>query len=111
MANAISENPVGVMQLYFHKEKYVPIYYCSLGVVCIEDVNITILVYMDGNLSTEVTEMPLTITIAIYEPCALQQCGILTSVDTEEPVQPPFKLRNSKWCSVSSLTLIEYSSN
>ena len=25
-----------------------------------------------------------------------QQCGILTSVDAEEPVQPPFKLRNSK---------------
>ena len=31
-----------------------------------------------------------------------QQCGILTSVDSEEPVQPPFSLRNSKWCSVSS---------
>ena len=25
-----------------------------------------------------------------------QQCGILTSVDSDEPVQPPFKLRNSK---------------
>ena len=36
---------------------------------------------------------------------------ILTSVDLDEPVQPPFKLRNSKWCSVSSLTLIEYSSD
>ena len=24
-----------------------------------------------------------------------QQCGILTSVDSDEPVQPPFKLRNS----------------
>ena len=34
-----------------------------------------------------------------------QQCGILTSVDSDEPVQPLFKLRNSKWCSVSSLTL------
>ena len=40
--------------------------------------------------------------------CDLQQCGILTCVDSEEPVQPTFKLRNSKWCSVSSLTLIEY---
>ena len=39
-----------------------------------------------------------------------QQCGILTSADSGEPVQPPFKRRNSKWCSVSSLTLIEYSS-
>ena len=43
--------------------------------------------------------------------CDFQQRGILTSVDSEEPVQPPFKLRNSKWCSVSSLTLVEYSSN
>ena len=40
-----------------------------------------------------------------------QQCGILTSVDSDEHVQPPFKLRNSKWCSVSSLTIIEYSSD
>ena len=39
--------------------------------------------------------------------CDFQQCGILTSVDTDVPVQPPFKLRNSKWCSVSSLTLIK----
>ena len=31
---------------------------------------------------------------------------IFTSVDSNEP---PFKLRNSKWCSVSSLTVIEYS--
>ena len=30
-------------------------------------------------------------------------------VDLGEPVKPPFKLRNSKWCSVSSLTVIEYS--
>ena len=29
-----------------------------------------------------------------------QQCGISTSVDSDEPVQPPFKLRNSKWRSV-----------
>ena len=40
-----------------------------------------------------------------------QQFDILTSVDSEEPVQPPFKLRTSKRCSVSSLTLIEYSSD
>ena len=35
----------------------------------------------------------------------------LASVDSDEPLQPPFKLRNSKWCSVSSLTIIEYSSD
>ena len=39
-----------------------------------------------------------------------QQCGILTSKDSDEPVQPPFKLRNSKCCSFSSLTIIEFSS-
>ena len=26
----------------------------------------------------------------------IQQCGILTSVDSDDPVQPPIKLRNSK---------------
>ena len=40
-----------------------------------------------------------------------QQFDILTSVDSDEPLQPPFKLRNSKWCSLSSLTIIEYSSD
>ena len=33
-----------------------------------------------------------------YEPLHgnYKQCGILTSVDLDEPIQPPFKLRNSK---------------
>ena len=43
--------------------------------------------------------------------CDFQQGGILTSVDSDKPVQPPFKLRNSKLCSVSSLSLIKYSSD
>ena len=43
--------------------------------------------------------------------CDFQQCGILTFVDSDEHVQPPFKLRNSQWCSVSSLTIIECSSD
>ena len=42
--------------------------------------------------------------------CDFEHCGILTSVDSDQPVQPPVKLRNSKLCSVSSFTLIEYSS-
>ena len=37
--------------------------------------------------------------------CDFQQCGILTSVDLDEHAQPPFKLRNSKCYSVSSLTV------
>ena len=32
----------------------------------------------------------------LFEPRDLKQCGILTSVDSDEHVQPPFKLRNSK---------------
>ena len=32
-------------------------------------------------------------------------------VESDEPVQPPFKFRNSKCCSVSSFTFIEYSSD
>ena len=45
------------------------------------------------------------------ETCDFQQCGILTSVYSDEAMQPPFKLRNYKWCSVSSFTLKEYSSD
>ena len=43
--------------------------------------------------------------------CDFQQWGILTSEDSDELVQPPFMLRNSKWCSVSSLIFTEYSGN
>ena len=40
-----------------------------------------------------------------------QHWVILTSVDSDEPVQPPLRQRNSKLCSVSSLTFIEYASD
>ena len=43
--------------------------------------------------------------------CDFQQCDILTSVDSDEPVQPLFKLRNAKLCSISSSTVVEYSSD
>ena len=43
--------------------------------------------------------------------CDFQQCSILTWIDSDEPLQPPLKLRNSKWCLASSSTLIEYSSD
>ena len=43
--------------------------------------------------------------------CDFQQCGILTCVDSNEPVKSPFKLRISKRCSVSRLTVIKYSSD
>ena len=35
----------------------------------------------------------------------------LTTVDSGEPLQPPSKLRHSKWYSVSSLTIIEFLSD
>ena len=38
--------------------------------------------------------------------CDFQKCGILTSVDSDEPVQPPFKLRSYKCCLASSLTVL-----
>ena len=51
---------------------------------------------------TEINSVPDIWTMTCY----FQQCGILSSVDSDEPVEPPVKLRNSKWCSVSSLTVI-----
>ena len=58
----------------------------------------------------------LVLTICVYGSemrkiqCDFQQCDILICVDSDESLQPPFKLRNSKWYSVSSLTIIEYPS-
>ena len=43
--------------------------------------------------------------------CNFQQCGILTCVDSDQPVPPLFKFRDSKRYSVSSLTFIVYSCN
>ena len=51
------------------------------------------------------------VIIILAMTCYFQHCGILTSVDSNEPVEPPIKLRNSKWCWVNSLTLIKYSSD
>ena len=41
--------------------------------------------------------------------CDFQQCGMLTWINSDQPVEAPVKLRSSKCCSVSSLTVIEYS--
>ena len=40
--------------------------------------------------------------------CDYQQCGILTSVDSDEPVHPTVKLNNTKWSLVSRWTVLEY---
>ena len=49
-----------------------------------------------------------TIWAATYD---FQQCGILTSVDSDQHVQPPLKFRNFKWCLVSNLVFIECTSD
>ena len=38
----------------------------------------------------------LQISDCRYMVCDFQQCGILTSVDSDEPVHSPFKFGNSK---------------
>ena len=40
--------------------------------------------------------------------CDFQQCGILTSVDSDEPAQPLLSLETPNAVKVSSLTFIEY---
>ena len=40
-----------------------------------------------------------------------QQCGILRSVDSDEPVQLSVKLRNFKWYSVCGSAVMEYPSD
>ena len=58
-------------------------------------------------LTLGLTFLPIILT---YEPVH-EISNNLTCADSDEPLQPPFKLRNSKWCSVNSLTIIEYSSD
>ena len=48
--------------------------------------------------------------IVIKPWCKQSICWLFTSVDSDEPVQPPFKLRNSKLYSISSLIVNELSS-
>ena len=52
------------------------------------------------NCRVKLCEGPLYDLCQIYPKwavtCDFQQCGILTSVDSEEPVQLPIKLRISK---------------
>ena len=47
----------------------------------------------DGTIRQGV-KFAFTIYVIIVT-CDFKQCGILTYVDSDEPVQPPFKLRNS----------------
>ena len=42
----------------------------------------------------------------LAETWDFQQCGILTYIDSNKPVLSPVKFRDSKCCTVSSLTVI-----
>ena len=66
--------------------------------------------HKQGNSETPMLTYPERLEVWAMT-CDFQQCGVLTSVDSDKPVQPPFMLRNSKWCSLSSLTLVVYSSD
>ena len=61
-----------------------------------------ILVAVSLYMSKDIDEMGKPVPFDMSLTGDFQRCGILTSVDSDEPVQPPFRLRNLKWCSVSS---------
>ena len=65
------------------------------------------IIIFDSKIEMIVLSTCLNIWAATWD---FQQCGILTWIDWAEPAPPPFELRNSKCCSVSSLTVKEYSS-
>ena len=56
-----------------------------------------------------------SLSLLLYEPRHVISNNVVfdksLSVDSDEPVQPPVKLRNSKCCSVSISTVREYSSD
>ena len=65
--------------------------------------------YLKTNFTNWILAVSLARKYIWASTCEFQQCGILTNVDSNESVQPPFKLRNSKCCSVTSLTSLRIS--
>ena len=63
------------------------------------------------NTFTEMNNKPSDKMLLVNEPCHVisNNEAFWQGVNSGEPVQPPFKLRDCKCCSVSSLTVIEYS--
>ena len=56
----------------------------------------TCMFYCSGNLWTLISKIIVNARQDIIAAiCDFQQCGILTSVDSDKSVQPTFKLRNS----------------
>ena len=57
----------------------------------------SVLTFVLNTKKNSLFKMVLLSTYNIIEPpCDFQQCGILASVDSDEPVRPPFKRRNNK---------------
>ena len=70
--------------------------------------NCRLLQIIGGALKVKLLNLSQSVAWIIWaRTCDFQQSGILTSVDSDQPVQLLFKLRNSKWCSVSRLTVIK----
>ena len=71
------------------------------------------LVYLDHLLNMVYPKPPWVNLVKKWAPkWDFQHCGILTCVDSDEHVQPPLSLEApNKWCSGSSLTPIEFSSD
>ena len=64
-----------------------------------------------NNKNQCIKNIPQIVNIIQAATCHRKQCGIWTSVDSDETIQPLVKFRNSKWFSVSSFTVIKYSSD
>ena len=71
------------------------------------------LIFLPAAPSSDLETVRTVYRQMIFEPWheISNNLTFLTNLDSDEPVQPPFKLRASKIFSVSSLKLIEYSSD
>ena len=67
---------------------------------CAKDLNVKVSNFSNRKKETDTELFNLTVFLKMGRhrgmTCDFQQCGILTSVDSYEPVQHHFKLRNAK---------------
>ena len=65
---------------------------------CISDIKVLPLPHLTGDQHLQDPELSMFFNLhaILAAMCDFQQCGILTSVDSYESVQPPFQLRNFK---------------
>ena len=110
--------PVLIMKRHFCPENSEPWSYCSLRSILLSIIYAFKAYKQIREKSTNVvtgwkrTNSPnwqrsWKVVKSRYEP---RHVISMSSVDSYEPEQPPFKLWNFKWCSVISLIFIDYSS-